>query len=327
MTIKLGKRVLIALNLLLWLTQPLLASEWEIVLSEEYQTKSESRLLEDRFRLDLSVSYGFSPGQELVLQGFYTLGANYTTYLKRLGLEFSAGYVGIRITASYVIRPKMGIYVAIPFGLVEVESESNKTKGNSLSETVLIKQRNHILKRRNIRRDMWKETKAEFGIGDIYGGFYYRILDESKRQPSLTCYFDINSPLADYTSLGDGLWGFTWGMDLRKFVVRRLYFYGVFDYTYRLNKNNLNPGDIIGYGGGMGFLVKRTFGLEIGLKRFNIGEAKLGDYVLVEDTDDLVLRLTGNFKRWSFSFIVAGLDEGWHWENNYFGGELTFHAF
>jgi hypothetical protein len=278
-----------------------LSYEREIILSEEYQTKKEKEVLKDRFRLDLGIGYGFSYSSTAIITGLYELDPVYEAYLDRLGIEFSKNFITMRLTAAYAISPRFGIYANVPFGIVEPMKEKEGLA--RLSE----------------------EQDYEFGIGDISGGIYYHLVPETERIPNVIVSFDLNSNIAEYTSLGNGVWDLTGGLQLRKFLSKSFFLFGLGDYTYTMEEKDVNPGDVIGYGGGIGFLSWGDSITEIGLKAYSIGEGEVGGVKWLDKNEDLVFNLTFKslLKGGSSTFFIAGLAEGLDFERNTFGFEFS----
>jgi len=299
--------ILILLTIVIFL-RPLsgFSYEREIIIGEEYQTKRETKLLKRKFRFNLSVSTGFCYAQEVITSGKYELlPPEYKTYLEKLNMKFSSNPFTIGFTVTYIITPRMGVYFSIPFGLVKV--------GTRLCYVY--------------PPGRFAECdKIAVGIGDIFGGVYYQLLKETNLLPSLTVYFEVYSPLAKYTSLGDGVWDLVGGLDVRKILIKPFYLCGLFVYINKLPRNHINPGDIIRYGGGIGIL-RRNRAIEIDVIKSDIGSIKMMDYVLLEKDTDLELMLRFDFfgiksREGSLIFRMAGLDEGWNWKLYYFGIEL-----
>lgn len=287
--------------------------EREIILSEEYQTEKEKERLKgvtkpeeekiifkDRFRLDISGGYGFSYASAGIISGLYGLDSKYKTYLDRLDMEFSENLVQLRLTATYLLSPKIGIYLGLPAGVVKERDKGRFDDSNNISG----------------------------GVGDVYGGIFYNVLSETKYRPNVTINFDANSNTAKFSSLGDGLWDYTLGIQPRKFVAKSLYLFGVADYTFRMKESNIDPGGIIGYGGGVGILWGQSI-IEPGLKAYSIGETKLDSKTLFDDDKDLIfnIALKSLFNRGSLNFTVGNLDEGLDFRTTTWGFEYSFPVF
>jgi hypothetical protein len=274
------------------------AYEKEIVLGEAYETKQEKESLKDRFRLEVSLGYGYSYAQ--FLTGLYGPSDDLLDYLDRLNMDYSENYTTLRVTATYAISQRLGVYLAIPSGVVKINE--GKTMGERLFN-----------------------DKYRFGVGDIYGGMYFIVLQGSKSSPTLVVNVDANSDIAKYYSLGDGVWDFTYGLQIRQLLSDSFYIYGVGDYTQRLKKHNVDPGDIIGYGGGIGFLAGQG-ALEMGVKAANIRETKIDGVQLFDKDEDLafVLSLKSLYKGAGISFTMGNLDEGISIKKNTFGLELSY---
>ncbi len=277
--------------------------EREIVLSEEYQTEREKVVLKDRFRLDLGFGYGLSYAQ--ILTGLYGLDPHIEAYLESLGLEYSETYGVFRVAGIYALSPRTGVYLGVPFSAVELKHEKGVAR-------------------------LFEESDVEFGVGDVYGGAYYHLLLEGKRTPSVIASLDMNSDMAKYSSLGDGTWDFTGGIYARKYVSDSFYVFGMADYTARLEKHDTDPGDVFGYGGGIGFLLGGSF-LEVGLRAASIGETKIGEATWFDSDEDLALTFalkSPPFVRGGDArIIIANLDEGFDIKRNTFGFEYSFPIF
>lgn len=282
------------------------AYERELILEETYQTQEEKQRyqkkeklnFEDRFGLDFSFGYGYSYAQ--VLTGIYGPDPTLETYLNQLDMEFSENVGSFRLTASYMVNPRTFTYFGVPFGVVEVQTKAG-------SELLL------------------DDPEYEFGVGDLFGGVGYLLLPETKTVPSTIINLDINSDTSKYYSLGDGLWDITAGTRISKSLSESFYTFGVASYTERLEKNDIEPGNITGYGGGIGILSD-IMRIELGVKTAQIDQTEFNNATLFKDDEDLAL----NFSVYSlfpggvdFHFTVGNLDEGMDFERNTFGLEFS----
>ncbi len=273
-----------------------IAYEREIILEDKYQAKGEKESLQDKFKFDFSLGYGFSYAQ--VVTGIYEVTPAFRTYLRRLDLDYAETISSYRFTTTFLATPTLGIYIAVPFGLVEIEE---------LKEGQLI-----------------PDWEYEVGVGDVYGGIFYTILQETQDRPSLTISVDANSDIAEHYSLGNGVWDYTTGFQSRKFVADSIFLSVLGDYTFKESKNGVEPGDTIGYGGGIGF-VTRSFMFEVGLKAYEIEETKLDGATFFQKDEDLVLtaRLKHMGSGSSFNLSVSNINEDFDWERNVFGFDIT----
>ena len=274
--------------------------EREVILGDVYQTEKEKESLKDRFRLDLSVGYGYSNAQ--ILTGIYGPDPRLATYLDRLDMDYSENLAALRLTATYTITQQMGIYLSIPFGAVKYKKEEGISR-------------------------IFEEDKLGVGLGDIYGGVYYNILSGTKTTPNIVTYVDVNSDIAKYYSLGDGLWDITPGIQIRQLLSDSFYIFGLADYTFRLKKKDIDSGDIFGYGGGIGFILGRMDSvLEFGLKAATIDETKINNTILFDKDEDLTffMGIKSLYKGSSFYLTISNLDEGIDFERNSFGFEFSF---
>lgn len=281
------------------------AYEKEIVLGEVYQTEKEKETLKDRFRLDLSLSYGYSYAQ--ILTGLYGLDRKFATYLNRLDMDYLNDLYAVRLTATYAISNKIGMYLAVPFGAGSLKKAEEALDGDD-----------------TLAR-FFEEDKIGVGIGDIYGGIYFNLLSGTRNRPDIVVYGDVNSDVAKHYPLGDGFWDITAGMQIRQLISDSFYIFGMGDYTHRLKKKNVEPGGIVGYGGGIGFLSSSS-AFEIGLKAAKIDETKIDNKVFFEKDEDLALSiaLKSLYKGMGMSFNISNLDEGFNLKKNTFGFEINF---
>lgn len=274
-----------------------LASREESVLSEEYQLESEKETLKDKLSLEIGWSYGvFLPG----------LGANRfperpsKEFLDTLDMTYSENNSSFFLGAKYLATSKLEVYAGIPFALL-LQIENNEG-GN--------------------RRTRGGLTSKWGGVGDIYGGISYALVTESKYRPLVITTVDINSAFSKYTSMGDGFWDITPMLSLRKFISGPIYVKGLAGYTHRLDRKGVDPGEIISYGGGLGFLSGDK-NIELDLKRSHAADTKIGDRTVEKSNEDLVMNIafTSVFgKRTStFGVFLGGLEEGFNWDKNSVG--------
>jgi hypothetical protein len=283
-----------------------LAYEREVALGEEAAEKMEAKKegfkFWDRFRLELGVGWGQDYNQTAIVAGYYQLTPSYANYLSRLGLEYSKSEISLSVSAAFALHPRFGVYVGAPFAMVQKQKD-NPTDPFSVFE----------------------EEKYDFGVGDIYGGVYGQLLTEGTWWPSITLSVDANSDLAKFSSLGDGVWDFTPGLRLQKTIYKPVYLFGLGDYTYKLKKSGVKPGDVIGYGGGLGWDFGQGTTFEVGLKGYTIDESKIDGVLALESTHDLVLTVgIRSFKGLSFIFNMGNLDKKIDWKSNYTGFMISY---
>jgi len=272
------------------------AYEKEVVLGEGYQTlkekerykfKTEEVTFKDRFKLDLNFGIGGYYGGSSNLQ-IYGIDPEIERYVQRLGMTYSENAGVIRLTASYFLTPKLVIYVGVPFGLVLVD------KGQEgLAQ-------------------LFDEDELRFGVGDVSGGITYTLLSGTETRPNIAIAVDIDSTTSKYYSLGDGLWDYTIGTQVNQLLSKSFYIFGMGSYTFRSEKNGIDPGNIVGYGGGIGFLAGQGR-IEAGLKTFKYAETKIDNSTLFEKSDNLVFNLNfvtpfGSGKIGGMNLIVGNLE-------------------
>jgi hypothetical protein len=280
------------------------AYEKEVVWDEPYQTNKEIEKLADRFKLDFTFGYGYYSYPALIT-GIYGTDPKVDFYLDKLGLKFSENTGTFRLAATATIAKGLGIYLVVPTGIVKFHE---KTGMEQLPE----------------------EDKFKFEVGDIFGGIYLHILPETKYLPNLVINIDANSDTAKYSSLGDGVWDFTGGIQARKLLSSYFYLFALGDYTYKMEKNNVQPGNVVGYGGGLGFI----FGggnniIEASLKGAEIAESKINDKPYFDKNRDLIfnLSLKSLIKRASFSITIGNLNHGLDIKGINSGFEASFPIF
>jgi len=298
---KLAAVVLVMLVTLFVKTNIVLSFEREVVLSEEYQTEREKEVLQDRFRLDLGWTYGITTSTETsIISGWYDLSPAFAYYLDRLDMEYSRNFVSMRTTARYLISSRLGISATVPFGFVEPKREREGIFPNY-------------------------DEEYEFTLGDISGGINYCLLPETEQIPNVTVNLGLDSDTSKYTSLGNGVWDVTGGLQARKLLSQSFYIFGLSDYTYTMEKNDVDPGDITGYGGGIGFILGQNINniLEIWLKKYDIGESEIGGIKWLPENDSLVLNLSFRTNVGGVNMFMAGFDEGISHDRTMFGIEYV----
>ncbi|MDD2752766.1 MAG: hypothetical protein PHN59_06500, partial [Candidatus Omnitrophica bacterium] len=158
-------------------------------------------------------------------------------------------------------------------------------------------------------------------------GVSYALITESKNRPLIISTFEAKSNLSKYTSMGDGFWGFTPGVYLRKFISGQVYVLGLAGYTFRMERRGADPEGNLRYGGGLGFLSENKR-LELMLERSHIGKTKLGSQVIMDPEEDLTLGV--NFttmlaqQTTSIGLFLSGLEQGLNWGKNSAGLYLGF---
>lgn len=266
-----------------------LAYERDIILGEEYHTEKERYKIrkepvsfKDRFSLDLNFGIGGYYGGCSNLQ-IFGRDPKINTYVKNLGMDYSENADVVRLTATYFVTPKLTVYIGVPFGVVTLAQ-------------------------------LFKEDELKAGVGDIYGGLAFTLLSGTEAIPNIAVFLNVDADTSKYYSLGDGLWDYTIGTQVNQLLFKSFYIFGMRDYTYRLEKKNIEPGNIAGYGGGVGFLSGQIR-IEAGLRAYKYDETKFNNTTLFEKSDDLAFNLKsitsfGIGKISSMNLIVGNLDEG-----------------
>lgn len=281
--------------LTLSLTCVVYAYEKEIVLGEVYQTEKEKERYKvsfrDRFALDLNFGIGGYYGGASNLQ-ILGIDPDVNTYVKNLGMDYSETVGAIRLTATFFITPQFAVYIGAPFGVVTVDKEQE-----GLAQ-------------------FFEEDDLKVGVGDIYGGLALTLLSGTEAKPNIAIFFNADADTSKFYSLGDGLWDFTVGGQINQLLSRSFYVFGTGDYTYRLKKKDIDPGNIVGYGGGFGFLLSGKSRIEAGLRAHRYYETKFDSRTLFKEADDLAFNLKFASKLGSMNFIIGNLNEGFEFGKN-----------
>ncbi len=223
--------------------------------------------------------------------------------MRALDLDYSENMMTVRLTATYALTPNAGFYFAVPFGAVKF-----KTAEDPIAR-------------------IFEEDSIKAGVGDIYGGIYYNILSGSKNTPNIVLNLDVNSDVAKFWSLGDGLWDFTASLQARQLLSDSFFVYGLSDYTERLKKNGVKPGQVIGYGGGFGFISGNGSSInEFGLRAAQYSKTTKNGVTLLDKSDDLTLIWASKalYKGLSTAFTIGNLNKGFSFKQNTFGFEFSF---
>jgi len=120
------------------------------------------------------------------------------------------------------------------------------------------------------------------------------------------------------------------GVQARKLLSSYFYLFALGDYTHKLEKNNVQPGDVIGYGGGLGFIFCGGNNvIEASLKGAEIGESKINDQPFLDKNRDLIfnLSLKSLIKHASFSITIGNLNHGLDIKGINSGFEVSFPLF
>jgi hypothetical protein len=292
--------VFTVLFLILFLSTIGITSEREVVLGEEYQTRREKEAIEDRFRLDFGFAYGMTTSTESsIITGWYDLDPAFATYLDMLDLEYSRNFFSMRLTGTYLINPRLGISANVPFGFVEPRREREGIFPNY-------------------------DEDYEFDVGDIRGGIFYCLVPETEKIPNVIVSLDVDSDTSKYTSLGNGVWDVAGGLRVQKLLFKPFYAFGLSDYTYTMEKNDVDPGDVTGYGGGLGLILGEGNLVEIGLKQFDIGESEINGIKWLPENDSLLLTVSLRTNAGSMNVFLAGFEDGFHHDRTLFGIEYVF---
>jgi hypothetical protein len=294
-----GVSVLVAFE---WLSSDIgLAYEREVVLPEQYQTESEKEAVANRFRVEVGLgwtiihSLNSYQAQAMGISDFDQLTPRGKTYLDRLDLEYSQNIITAAVSATYFVNPRTAVFLAVPGGFVWASHDKTVSWGNRGGTATV------------------SESDWAVGIGDVTAGIGYDLILETSKTPAVSVHFVADSDVARYFSLGDGVWDFTPGVRVSKFFTDSAYLFGTGDYTYKLEKNGADPGDAIGYGGGIGYLTqdKQSRG-EIGLTMYSFGESTIDGQTAFEKGNNLVLRLgvQSLYKGGSIYWVIGGLNHG-----------------
>lgn len=276
-----------------------LASREEAALSEKYQVETEKETLKDKLSWEFAAFYG------LFYPGFSRFPAPPPKeFLDTLDMSYSYNSPSFLLGVKYLLTSRLEFYAGVPFA-AGIEIKDKKTGARSSKSTY----------------------KWAGGVGDIYGGASYALVTESKYRPLIITTLDVNSALSKYTSIGDGFWGITPTLSLRKFIAGPLYIKGSSGYTYRLVRKGIDPGEIIHYGGGLGFLFGNK-NLELNLDRAHYAKTKIGDRTLIDSTDDLIVNIAFTTMLGKQTSTIGvywgGLEEGFNVNRNSAGIYVDF---
>lgn len=277
------------------------ASREDTVLSPDYQIESEKEGLKDKLSWEIGYSYGLSNVPRLLGLGAERFEEDPTKeYLDTLGMVDSKNDSLLTIGANYLATPKLEFSIGIPLSIVLAKIET----GDRRHKTSL---------------------QIRPAVGDIYGSVSYALLPETKYRPLVIATYDINSALSKYTSMGDGFWGFTPGVYLRKFVSGQLYLLGLGGYTHRLERNGAKPGSSIRYGAGVGILSGNKK-IELNLERAKTAETKINEKTIKNSEEDLTISIEFTTilgsRTSTIGLFLSGLEKGLNWGQNTVGAFL-----
>lgn len=287
----------LSLCVLLLGMQMVFAYEREIPLPDSRDGK-QADVMEpvDRFAMYLTTGIGNSYQQTPSF--FYTVDSDYEALLGRLGQQYSENMGMVRLTTSYAVNARTGIYVGLPLGYINVPEPSG----------------------------FFAEENYSVETGDIYVGTYYELPRKTEKSPFVTLNFDLNLGGSKVSSLGDGVTDYTLGAYVRKMVTRSSYLTVMGDHTIRAEKNGVDLGDATRLGVGFGLV---GWG-ELLLQWVRSDEITIDGSQFYGSDKDLVLSYTGDVgygfggKGGSFAFTIGGLDEELSFETTTVGVEYTF---
>lgn len=279
------------------------ASREDVILGKDYQLESERETLKDKFSWEINCVYGLSSISRLSGLGAKRFEQRPSKeYLDTLDMVYSYNDFLFTLGANYLMSSRLEFSAGLPVSVIsaEVKNDSrNRTGGSGL----------------------------KIGAGDLYAGISYALLTESNYKPLAIVSVDINSDLSKYTSMGDGFWGVTPGLYLRKFVFSGMYVSGLAGHTYRLKRRGVEPGNIIRYGAGLGFLSGNKK-LELNLEKTHTDRTKIAGKAVMAAEDDLsaAIAYTAIFasRTTTIGLSLGGLEKGFNWGQNYAGLFIGF---
>lgn len=271
------------------------AAREDVVLGKDYQLKSEKEALEDKFSWEVDLTYGLSNVSRLLGLGTEILEERPSSeYLDTLGMAYSKNDFLVTLGGNYLVNPRLELSAGVPVSLVLAE-----------------------IKNGGRRRRTSREFKV--GAGDAYASISYAFLTESNSRPLVVATFEANSALSKFTSMGDGFWGLTPGLYLRKFIAKDTYLLGMTGYTHRLKRKGVTPGRMISYGGGVGFLSEDKK-IELSLERSHSDETKIGNRTVIDSEEDLTMSIAFTTilgsQTTTIGVFLSGLEEGFNWTQN-----------
>lgn len=272
-----------------------------IILEKENQTKNERKRYKDRFVLNLSFTYGYY-SRTKILSEKYILDYATRIYLERLDMDTieSTNPLSITATAVYLINSKMSVYLTVPSGVFFTYKETGTARA-------------------------FEEPGMGVGLGDISGGINYYLLPENRNRPGVFVGLNVDSDTATNYLFGDGLWSFTLGVRISKLLTKKIYVFGSGGYTHRLEKNNVRPGRIISYGGGIGFISKGSRE-EFSLRKTQINKTYVDNSALFGKTENtvLIISLTDLIKNVDINYYFSFSSDGFSFKSNSIGVEAVF---
>lgn len=276
------------------------AAREDVILGEEYQLESEKETLKDKFIWEIGLQYGYVFTKRAVNPW---PGRPPQEYLDRLDMTYSKNYLSLGLGAKYLATSRLAVYAGMPFSFLQKEVTPRKRKGPFSAPGV--------------------------GVGDVRTGISYALLPESKYRPLVVTTFEVTAPLSRFTSIGDGFWGFTPEVSLRKFISGPLYVKGLTSYTHRLDRKGIDPGAIINYGGGVGLLLGDKNNIELTLERAHIAKTKIGDRTLIDSNENMIMEIAysssiGDKQTSTIALDIGGLEDGFSWNQDWIGISFGF---
>lgn len=209
----------------------------------------------ERFRLDLSGS-SFSQGGRGFLGG---------DFAPRAGLVGPTDILALfELTGTVNVTEQLSLIVGVPFGFVE---QFRSTPGTIES--------------------LFEEGDIKFGIGDIHVGASYPVLREGPSFPGISLGVEIGTPTAKFAGLGTGLWRVTGSARVSKALSARFSVFASGSYSHFFEKENVDPGPITAYGGGVVIGVTSAHLLTIQIEEVTGGKIEENGLVVAPFTRDL----------------------------------------
>ncbi len=111
------------------------------------------------------------------------------------------------------------------------------------------------------------------GFGDVSGDLRYQLLGEASGRPDVILNLNVKSTTGGQTLRGSGHWNLGSGLTVVKTFDPAVIFARL-DYTETLKRNGFNPGNIIGYGFGVGFSLNDRVSLNAQLSGAFLGRSR-----------------------------------------------------
>jgi hypothetical protein len=235
----------------------------------------------ERFRLDFGM---------VLFSGSETRGFMGGPEAPRAGLIGPTDFLGLfEVAGTLNLTERFSLAAGLPFGVVSKPEETDIGGGVSVPTEELT-----------------------FGLGDVHAEMGYQLLRQGRFLPGLHVQVEAGAPTAKFAGLGTGLWRVTGKAQVSKALHPTFSIFASGGYSHFFEKDGIDPGPIVSYGGGVGLGLSRSVLLTIQGEEVAGGEIKEAGQVTVPFTRDLRLGLGLTFfsagrPRTTLLFAVGGL--------------------